>query len=1198
MKIKDLFERDIFRPINGVVKADQKDASSVWQELDEFVITRELDGHFRKFIDWYLDTVDKRRDPKFAGKMGIWISGFFGSGKSHLLKVFSYLLANQDHAYEGQSKKAVEFFQPKVKDAMLFADLQRAMVGDTDVILFNIDAKADHRNSRDLILRVFLKVLNELQGYSGDHPHIAHLERHLESKGKLEAFKATYYKLTGLDWAKDRDAYQFNRDEVVKAFMETLGQSQASSEKWIDGAEDHFAITVENFCKWTKEYLESKGPSHRIVFLVDEVGQFIGNDSKLMLNLQTIVEGLGTTCNQRAWVIVTAQEDMDSVLNDMSKTKKDDFSRIQGRFFPPLKLSSANVDEVIQSRLIAKVPTVKGELTGVFRKQGDILKNQLTFKNCKMTFKSFIDDDDFSKNYPFSPYQFQLIQKVFEAIRKAGATGANLARGERSMLDAFQAAGKTASSHDIGVLVPLYDFYPSIESFLDTAVKKTIDQAETIPKLQPFDIKLLQVLFLIRYVEEMTGNVDNLVTLCLDKIDCDRLALRRSIEESLARLESESLINRNGDIYSFLTNEERDINREIKLIELANGEDSKLLGDLLFSDLFKDAKKHRYSVNHMDFEFNREIDLFPHGQQKQDLLKLAVISPLADDYERYEKSKCLLDSATNGGYVLIRLGNDDLLGKEIRTYLQTEKYISRKNDGTLPESTKRILKDCSEDNRHRRERLVLHLGTMLAESEFFVAGQSLKLKTSNPVGALGDAFEYLIQNTFTKMGLIKRLLPEPLKELQAILRSNDIGKENQLFLAGENNPDAIADLRSYFDLFHLKSQQLVLHDLLEKRSLRPYGWPNEEVLVLLARLMVLGEIQLVTEGAPLPLNNAYEAMINATKRRKIVIRRKQVADPTILQNARALGKELFAEMGPDGEEPLTEFLQNRLREWQSSLNQFKGQAEDGSYPGKEEIAECLLVVNKLMGDTDSCKFIERFNTLKKDLLDIRDQFADLNDFYTNIKPTWKKLGLAYQSFKLNQSALEKVEASQTGLRRMKEILEARSPYSMLREVEGLITKVGAVNQQLVDNAKTKALETIGKRLANLATAMATISLPEKLMQTIQNPLERLKNPLENLKKQTEQEKSLAHITQAQIESEPLYDEAIRSMEETVRLKLEESKRDPEVPVVVPVKQHHVIKPSVLNKAPIETTEQMEAFLAELRQLMQQALSNNKRIEIR
>ena len=104
----------------------------------------------------------------------------------------------------------------------------------------------------------------------------------------------------------------------------------------------------------------------------------------------------------------------------------------------------------------------------------------------------------------------------------------HLARGERSMLDAFQSAAKTVSINEVGVLVPLYDFYPSIESFLDTAVKKTIDQAETNPSLEPFDIQLLQVLFLIRYVDEMKGNVDNLVTLCLDQIDGDRLALRHA----------------------------------------------------------------------------------------------------------------------------------------------------------------------------------------------------------------------------------------------------------------------------------------------------------------------------------------------------------------------------------------------------------------------------------------------------------------------------------------------------------------------------------------------------------------------------------------------------------------------------------------------------------------------------------------------
>src|SRR5262245_14380649 len=577
MKIKNLFERDIFRPINGVVKADQLDESSVWQELDEFVITRELDGHFRRFFAAYLDALDHAGDPDVAGKIGVWVSGFFGSGKSHYLKVLSYLLRNDTHAHDGQRKRAVEFFEGKVKDAMLFGDIKRAVASHTDVVLFNIDSKADHRAGRDAILQVFLKVLNEMQGYSGDHPHIAHLERYLEGRGKLQAFHEAYRAATGTDWLHERDAYQFNRDEVVTALVQALGQSQAAVEKWIDGAEGTFSLTVENFCKWVKDYLDSKGPAHRLIFLVDEVGQFIGSDSHLMLNLQTITENLGTACKGRAWVVVTSQEDLDAVLGEMKVSKANDFSKIQGRFKTRLSLSSANVDEVIQSRLLAKRPAVVAELQELFRQKGDILKHQLTFTNCGMTLKPFKDAEDFVKNYPFAPYQFQLVQKIFEAIRKVGATGLHLARGERSMLDAFQTAAKTLSVDEVGVLVPLYEFYPSIESFLDTAVKKTIDQAETNTSLeQPLDNNLLQVLFLIRYVDEIKGNVDNLVTLCLDQIDADRLALRRKIEDSLARLEKETLISRSGDNYFFLTNEERDINKEIKAVDLLAGEEAKL----------------------------------------------------------------------------------------------------------------------------------------------------------------------------------------------------------------------------------------------------------------------------------------------------------------------------------------------------------------------------------------------------------------------------------------------------------------------------------------------------------------------------------------------------------------------------------------------------------------------------------------------
>ena len=1203
MLIKNLFERDIFRPINGVVKADQLDESSVYQELDEFVVTRELDRHFRKFISWYLEAVDQGKSSDPTGKMGIWISGFFGSGKSHFLKVLSYLLQNRIQTHNGESRQAVEFFESKVKDAMLFGDIKRAVASETDVILFNIDSKADHGSStgRDLILRVFLKALNELQGYSGDHPHIADMERHLESGGntsRLQAFHDAFKKHTGLDWITERDAYTFHRDEVVKAFSETLGQSQASAEKWVDGADDNFSVSVEKFCKWVKEYLDSKGPQHRLVFLVDEVGQFIGTDSHLMLNLQTITEELGTICRRRAWVVVTSQEDMDAVLGDMSRTKKQDFSKIQGRFFPPLSLSSANADEVIQSRLLAKRPDVQAELEEVFTKRGDILKSQLTFKDCGMTFRQFKDSDDFVENYPFAPYQFQLIQKVFEAIRKAGATGLHLAKGERSMLDAFQSAGKAVSMLEVGVLVPLYDFYPSIESFLDTSVKKTIDQAETNPSLEPFDIHLLQVLFLIRYVDEMKGNVDNLVTLCLDQIDGDRLALRRRIEDSLGRLEKQTLISRSGDLYSFLTNEERDINKEIKQVDLSSGDEAKLLGDLIFEDALKGQRKHRFSANKVDFDFNRQCDLFPVGNQRDGALLVSVITPLADDYDRYDKGKAILESGNHGGHVLIRLGNDESLGRELRTYLQTEKYVSRKNDGTQPESTRRILRECAEDNRQRRERLTALLGEMLAAGEYFSAGQLLKVKSSTPAAALAEALEYLIENTFSKMGYLTRLSPEPLKEVQAVLRSNDIAKEQLLFEKGESNTEALDDIRTYLQLCSLKSQAVVLHDMLEKRySLRPYGWPEEEVLLLLARLVVLSEVSLMMDSTLVPIDKVYEAITTTAKRRKLVVRKRETADPKAMQDARSLGNELFAEIGPDGEDGLTTFLQTKLKSWQTELHGYKQLSDTGNYPGGDEISHGLTLIGSLLADKESRKFIERLNTLKDDLLELAEQFHDLEHFYDHQRPNWEKLRRAHGAFQLNKLELERDPQAGPALSRIQAILSARAPYSLIKEADGLINSVNAVNASLLAERRAEATERIDGLLATLGDDLSAANGDAALRMACLGPLEAIRE-------QVLREESLAHITQAEAEAVRALDRAGDRIQEFLKKWVEqgtsnESGADQAHPVAPVVKRQRVITPARIMKTTyLETAVDVKDFLDALRQELEQALANDERIQIR
>jgi hypothetical protein len=1197
MKIQSLFERNIGRNINGVVKADQLDDSSVWQELDEFVVTTELDKHLRTFFSTYGEAISKMSEPDVAGKIGVWVSGFFGSGKSHFIKVLSYLLRNNTHAYDGQSRQAVEFFESKIKDAMLFGDIKRAVASNTDVILFNIDSKADQRQGREAILAVFLKVLNEMQGYSGDHPHLAHLERYLEGKGKYEQFKQAFHAASGNPWEDERDAYQFNRDEVAKALSETLNMSLESAEKWVDGDESSFALTIENFCKWVKAYLDKKGPEHRIIFLVDEIGQFIGSDSHLMLSLQTITEELGTVCKGRAWVVVTSQEDIDAVLGEMPKTKANDFSKIQGRFKTRLSLSSTNVDEVIQSRLLAKNFTAKDELTALFQTKGDVLKNQLTFTNCGMTLKPYKDAADFVKNYPFAPYQFQLVQKIFEAIRRAGATGMHLARGERSLLDAFQSAAVSIANRDVGVLVPLYLFYPSIENFLDTAVKLTIEQAATNPSLeQPFDNQLLRVLFLIRYVEEMKANVDNLVTLCLVEVDGDRLALRRKIEESLQRLEKETLISRNGDLYSFLTNEERDINREIKDVNIPDGDDSKLVGELIFDDILKGQRKFRYSVNKMDFAFNRFCDDYATGTRTDGALQVALITPLNDEYELYDNSQCVLDSAGDGGQVLIRLGNDVNLGRELRTYLQTEIYRKRPSNN-VQDSTRKILVQIAADNLSRRGRLITLLGDLLTAADVFVAGQQLKLKASTAADALNETLEYLVQNSFTKMGYLKYLNPAPEKELQSILRSNDVAQQTLALAMPEANKDALDDLRNYIQLSTNANKQIILHDLLERRyALRPYGWPDNEVLILIARLIVLGEISLMMDGGLLATDKVYDAITTPAKRRKIVVLKKQASDPQAIQNARTLGKNLFHENAPDGEDAVFEFLKQKLSRWRVALEGFKPLADTEKYPGKAQIDDGLAIVKKLLSFDDSYKFIEHFNSRKDDLQDLSDDFHDLQHFYEHQRSTWERLRNASERFQLNRMELERDTRAKTALQRMQEILQAPSPYGLIREADALITTVSGINTALVAEQQKQAREKVNGLIQTLTHDLDAAQADSSLRTTCLQPLE-------TLRLQVDTEESLAHLSQFAAEALKACDAGITRIEEFVRQAAEAKAAQAgaaETTAPKPIlKKQRIVEPAKLTKsAYLETKEDVQAFIEALRQELETAIENNERIQIR
>jgi hypothetical protein len=1190
MKIKDLFLKPIDRPINGVIKADQMDAASVWQELEEYVVTKQISDYLGKFFDAYLKAMDRPNDAAITERMGVWVSGFFGSGKSHFIKILSYLLENLEahNPLTGEKRTANQFFdQQKIKDIMLMGDIQRATKGTADVILFNIDAKADSKSDRDAILQVFLRVFNEKLGYSGDAPHIADMERYLVSKGAYDTFKSAFATSNGSTWDKERDAVDFLRDDIVAALAESLKMTSQSAGTWFDNARESHKINIEGFAKIVNDYLVTKPAAHKVIFLVDEVGQFIGSNSQLMLSLQTITEQLGTQCKGRAWVIVTSQEDIDAAIGEANKAKSQDFSKIQGRFHTRLSLASSNTDEVIGERLLTKTDAAKTELKKEFAGKGDVINNQLSFVGNSVSLKGYKDADEFAAFYPFAPYQFTLLQKIFETIRKVGATGKHLSRGERSLLDAFQSAAVQNLGKSTDALIPLYDFYPSIESFIDGMAKRSIDEAPLNPALQHFDTQLIKAMFLIRYIPDIVKpTIDNLATLCIDEVDADKLALKRKVQASLDRLEQQRLVSRNGDLWFFLTNEERDVAREIGHVEVSAAEKSRLLAELVFDEILGGQTKIRHRDTKADYDFNRLLDGAPYRQANQSL-SFEVLTPLGDDYEKLQSAKCILRSSEGNGRAIVRLAEGERLDIELALYQQIEKYIvSPKADQATP-SLKRILADRKDENRERRKRLVYQLTTLMTQGDFFALGQSVQIKATTADKVLDDILNYLVTNTYSKLPYIKVRQADPIAEIRAVLTADTVAAAGLGLDGEEGNALAIKEMRDYL---HLSASQtrVLLSDVVDRFSGIPWGWkPEWETVLLVARLFMAGEIKLLLEGADLDATAAVDVLTKSARFKQVSILKRKVADANSLKRARDLYKELFHKLGRDEEDSLVADFRARLGEWQADLNAFTLTASTAHHPGKADIDAALSRIAQQLAVRDSFAFIEALLGAKDDWLDASEDIHDLVNFYKTQIAAWRKLLDGLRAFADNREALDKVPQAAAALTELTQIRDNGKPYGMVNRIEPLLATVASVNEQLALEKRDRALLSIDEKLAEVQAKLSAVSANPD----VSNKALRL---LQDLKVRIANQTSIAQILYLQGQGGDAMDEAITLIEASIAVKTPHvtepgsTSRPPQtgtanVPQAL-AKTTKVVKASEFStKTYLETEADVDAYISKLKE---------------
>lgn len=907
MKLSQLFAKKVDRPIEGVIKAD--DDVALYLELDEYVITDEVAKRLDIFLDAYLN---------YSGANGVWVSGFFGSGKSHLLKMLALLLENT--AIEDITPLDIFLEKRPLNEGGIFAnDLKRAVAIPSESILFNIDQKADviSKTELDALIAVFVKVFDEHCGFYGKQAYIAQFERELKDDGLLEDFTSIFKSVSKMEWDKGRARAKRMADAVDTAYNKVSGQSVTGI---LDKYRADYRLSIEDFAEQVQSYIEKQESGFRLNFFVDEVGQYIAGNTKLMTNLQTVAESLATKCKGQAWVIVTAQEDMSKVIGESDQNSENDFTKIQARFKNRMKLTSQDVAEVIQRRLLEKKDEFIPSLSDLFHEQENNFKTLFDFADGSQSYRNFKSREHFLQSYPFIPYQFGLFQSAIQNLSTHSAfEGKHSSVGERSMLGVFQEVAIAIKDHNLGELATFDLMFEGIRTALKTANQQSILKAE-LNVDNKFAVRLLKALFLVKYVKEFKPTIRNLCVLMHDSFSRDIPSLKLEVEEALNLLEKETYIQRNGDLFEYLTDEEQDIEKEIKNTEIDSDVVASELEKLIYDGVLKN-RKIRWQENNQDYPFSRKLDDKLSGRESE--LAINVITSFHDHQDAFEKHKS--DTLFNDELRVV-LPESARLVSDLVLYKQTEKYVAHETKATQQDSIKRILTEKGIQNHERYNQLKALTSKLVGSAKYFVAGAEVELPGDDGQTKMVRAFGELIKHTYPNLKMLRDITYSENDITDIIKKAGQglLGDDAQL-------PEAQQEMFSFIQSNSRGGIRTTVKSLLEKFESKPNGWSFAAILCNLAHLCARGKVEVREATNLLDDTDLVRTLRNIATHGNLILDPQVEFTPSQIRAVKDFYSDYFEKMAHATEaKAIAKELQESFAEQATQLDKLQSQSEQ--YP--------------------------------------------------------------------------------------------------------------------------------------------------------------------------------------------------------------------------------------------------------------------------
>ena len=869
--IKDLFAKPIERRIEEVIKVDQADEETVYQELEEYVLTESIGDHF---LTVYRAIAEAKREPHEG--IGIWVSGFFGSGKSSFAKILGYTVANR--VVLGRS--ASEILKEKAR-FLLSSSLAEQLSSyldfinqdiPTHVVIFDVSQELGTQTEK--LTQIMYKALLKELDYAPDFD-LAELEMALEADGELDRFIEEFEKIYGKPWATRRKMATRALSEASALLHRLYPSVYSSKDSWANTvAKSRADISPNLLAERAFELMRRRKPGQALMFVIDEVGQYVSQSIDRMLDLQAIVQAFGRESKNRVkrgeapapcWIVVTSQEKLNEVVDALG-SRKIELARLQDRFPIHIDLKQSDISEITSKRILQKNEKGAKILAELYEAHEGRLKNicqlERSGRNTEIAKKTFID------LYPYLPYQIDLCIDIVSGLRLRRGVHRHIGGSNRTMIKQAQqmliSPQTNLAQKPVGELVTLDKVFELLYAG-DLIPSEVTRELDDVPKRLPGDdiaYKVAKAIALLEVVVDLPRTARNLAVVLHPNVEAD--SILSEVEAALKRLMEKQIIKEAEDGYKLLTLQEKQWDEKRRELYPKPAEKKRILKDML-KDIFSDPAitDYRYQKRRR-FSFAVRLNGEDLSRSGDIPLNVWLAEDEEDLEEMYEEARKQSSERSNELFWIFDLTDEiDKLAIEFfrsEKMIQDHQHLAAQGKLTPEEVT------CFNEEKVRLDRFKRTLRTKLMEA--LASGTAFFRGVRKDASALGESLSEIFARLRDE--IIPELYPKfelgavnlKGKEVEEVLKTENLEHLSTTFYepplnllvreGGRTLPNLEAEvckeILDYIKRQHSYGEKVTGKTLENYFGGLGYAWPIELLQLVLALLLRAGAIEVTYQG--------------------------------------------------------------------------------------------------------------------------------------------------------------------------------------------------------------------------------------------------------------------------------------------------------------------------------------------------------------